>query len=142
MRLGMLMLADNAAAAEGKLYIHGGGISRITPPRLPWAHPMLTLMLRLDADDVDDLDAAHQIVVAIVDPDGAFIVGPGDLTVERPTPQLLLEGEPLVAYLAVTVAPVTFERAGLHEVQVDVDGASAIRLPLPVAVINTGISQG
>lgn len=138
MRLGMLMLADNAAGADGKLYIHGGGISRITPPTIPWTHPMLTLVLRLDFDSIDDILARHELVFAILDPEGTTIAGPGDLTLDRDEPPPgILKGEPLYTHVALTIAPITFEREGLHEVHIDLDGAPAIRLALPVAAVPT-----
>lgn len=63
MILESLLLADNAAAAGGKLYVHGGGITRITPPTLPWVQPLLTVVLRLLADDVADLMAEHSVAM-------------------------------------------------------------------------------
>jgi hypothetical protein len=40
----MAMLADAAAVADGKLYVHGGGWDVIYTPAVPATHPMLALV--------------------------------------------------------------------------------------------------
>lgn len=135
MRFETLMLADNAAAVQGKLYIHGGGITRLTPPQLPWAHPMLTFVLQVVGDDVDDLRGQHQLRLIVADPQGGFIVGPADVTLQHDAPLELLEGEALIAYVSITVAPLLLATEGVHMIHVELDGEHVADLPLPVRVL-------
>jgi hypothetical protein len=47
LRLETFLLADHAVAtSDGKLYIHGGGITRINAPIIPVALPFLSIVLR------------------------------------------------------------------------------------------------
>jgi hypothetical protein len=134
MRLETLIMADNAAAAEGKLYLHGAGISRITPPQIPWPHPMLSFVIRLEAHSMEDFLAPHELTLAIEDPDGGLLLPPRTLTLMHNEPPALLEGEPLYANLVFTVAPILFVKEGLHTVKVELDGEPAAAVPLPVGV--------
>src|SRR5215218_3754481 len=118
MRFETLLLADNAAAIEGKLYIHGGGITRLTPPQLPWPHPLLTFLVRLRADGAADLTAEHQLRLGMVDPDGEFVVPASELLLRHDEQLSVIDGELLYANVAITVAPLLLMREGVHTVQV------------------------
>src|SRR5262245_47869243 len=134
MHVETLILADNAVAAEGKLYLHGAGISRITPPQLPWPHPMLSFVIRLEADDMEDFLASHELTLSIDDPDGNVLLPPNTLTMSHSEPPQLLDGEPLYANLVFTVAPILFRKEGLHSVKIELDAKPAAAVPLPVGL--------
>jgi len=46
----------------------------------------------------------------------------------------VLEGEAILANVAVTVAPLMLAIEGIHRVAVDLDGERAADLPLPVGI--------
>lgn len=44
------MLAEAATVADGKLYVHGGGWSRLVVDRVPTTHPSMSLVFVLELD--------------------------------------------------------------------------------------------
>lgn len=64
------MLADAAAVAEGKLYVHGGGWDVIHARDFPVVHPTMALALLFE---VDYLEAPGELPVKI-----QFITADGD----------------------------------------------------------------
>jgi hypothetical protein len=46
MQVDYLVLADAAAAVEGKHYIHGAGWDRLLAPSFPVTHPLMSVAIR------------------------------------------------------------------------------------------------
>ena len=122
MRLDTCLLADAAdATPDGKLFIHGGGISRITPPVLPWVHPTIAVVLRFEMDD-EDPGRAHVLTIDLrTASDESVLPDPPSLTLNlgRPT---TVAGEPAYAQAAIQLAGLKFETAGLYHFSVVLDG--------------------
>jgi hypothetical protein len=115
MRIDTFMVAEAARASEGRLYIHGGGISRIAAPILPWTHPQLALAVRLEATAEEP---AGEVAFTIIDPSEVVVlprtVMPLNAMFVPPT------DEPQYANLALTVSPITFHREGPHSITCEV----------------------
>lgn len=129
MRLDWFVLADAAHVADGKYYIHGGGITRITAARLPWVHPQLALTARvlLEPDNVGH----HVLLLEVLGPDDEKVTEANlGFVVEPPTD--VLEGEPFTAHLAVTLAHLVLVREGTHRIAVAIDGERCWEEPFVV----------
>jgi hypothetical protein len=128
-KLDWFMLADAAVVTDGKYYIHGGAITRITVGALPWVHPQLALVQRilLEPQDV----GAHEVTIAVLNPRGEKITESKlGFSVQEPTD--LLEGEPFSAHLALTLVHVVLAEEGPHQAIVAIDGEPWWREPFIV----------
>ncbi|MFN8132801.1 MAG: hypothetical protein U0R70_14740 [Solirubrobacteraceae bacterium] len=135
MQLDSFLLADAAAALEGKLYVHGGGITRINSPRFPLVQ-QLAFVLRFLAVDQDDLTSAHTIGVSLTAPDHEFLVPEQGLRIQPPAEYLnVVEGETRAINVALTVNGLVFPAAGMYSAQAYLDGEVVRDLPLPVVLI-------
>lgn len=122
MRFDFALLADAAQVAEGKLYVQGGGLTRMTAPTVPWMQP-LAICMRLEPDADDDLSREWPFEVVVV--------GPGDNTIfAHQTPIMLqrpgieaAEGEEPGVLLALTIGTLTVQSYGPHRVTLTVGGA-------------------
>jgi hypothetical protein len=133
MRLDVCWLADAATGTpDGKLFIHGGGITRLSPPQLPWVHPMLALVLRFQIDR-DDANQPHEIGLQIVAPDGTQLLSPAPAVAVDPGRPIAVEGEETYLQAVVQLAGLVFASAGIFTFNVSVD-ADIVRA-LPVAVV-------
>lgn len=127
----MFLVADAAASFNGKLYIHGGGISRITAPLIPWHQPSLAVVARFLLDE-DELGEPQRLGIRLVDPDDALVVPPahGEATVD-PSDQTVV-GEEYYLQLAITLGPVLFTREGVFRFELLIDDEVVWTLPIPV----------
>src|SRR4051794_152094 len=121
MRFESCMLAEAASGLEGKLYIHGGGGTRITPPSPPWVHPTLSLVVRLPLEPADSA-VDHEVTIALLDQTGEALFGPASIPVPSLHAIAPVEDEETYLQLAVTVAPIPFQRAGTYRFEVGLDG--------------------
>lgn len=132
MRLDLMMLADAATAGpEGKLFIHGGGISRISAPMLPWTQPHLGLVARFEMD-ADDYDRPHEFQLAVTGPGNAVMVPPAQLPIPPQHRPDAAEGEELYMNIALGLATLTFTQEGVYRFELRMDGTVARSLPLAV----------
>lgn len=130
MRLDALLIADAATAADGKLFIHGGGITRINPSRFPWGQSLaFVIHLVLDADD--DPGATHTLAIELRDPAGNHVIPAGAHTLPPVEVYKAVPGEVLSYAIAATYTNVVFPQEGLYEVRVLVDGVQLRDFPLP-----------
>lgn len=133
MRLDFMLLADAATASpDGKLFIHGGGVSRIMAPMLPWTQPQIVLVARFEMDQDDDYETPHELQVSATDPDGAVLVPPSRLGVPpQPRPESI-EGEERYMNMALGLASLMFGREGVYRFELRLDGELVRSLPLVV----------
>lgn len=71
-----MMLADHAAAADGKLYINGGGWSIIGPAPTPGA---IALSVKVPWDEREHM---HEMLIELLDADGQPVLVPTPLGVQ------------------------------------------------------------
>lgn len=121
MKLDFLMLADGANVADGKVYIHGGAVTRATFAEFPSNPMFLTAVARflLEPDEINSAQVRH-VAFEVSRKDGTTIeVGAGELRWEPG--QEIREGEDQATVL---VAPmmVIFESPGRYELSLRLDG--------------------
>jgi hypothetical protein len=123
------MLADAVDTGPGgKLFVHGGGISRIRPPvGYPWTQPQLAVLLILEREG-EPVGSDHEIQLRIVDANGETL-GP-ELPVNFRFPPPVAEEAPTLVNLSATIAGLTFEAPGIYSVEARVDGELIDRLRL------------
>jgi hypothetical protein len=124
------MLADAATAIEGKFYIHGGGLTKVTPPRLPWLQP-LAICIDLEVQELDR-DSQHRIEITVFGPDHEVLTGPDLHPFTAPRPVDLAEGEKPAFHVAMTHNGLTLKEVGPHVIRVVLDDREQIDLPFAV----------
>lgn len=133
MELETLIVADGVSTPpDGKFYIHGGGISRVEVPQLPFPMP-LGVLLRFRVDD-DDLLRSHRIALVLIGPRGVPNV-PGvefDLAAPDDLPEAVA-GEERFTNVGLQINAVAV-LGGLYHLQVDLDGKRVRNVPIPVIV--------
>lgn len=137
MKLDFALLADSAAGppGDGKLYIHGGGVTRITALIQPWHQPSLAIVLRF-LTSRDEWGESVTIGLELADPDGAPIMPPTGLPVVVPglaTPDVEpIDGEQTSLQMVLNLNNVLFSRLGLFTFSVLLNEETVARLPLAV----------
>jgi len=133
MELDYLVLADAAAAAEGKHYIHGGGWDTLFAATYPVVHPKMAIAVRLRVP-WNATNHAHRIEVDVVDEDGNSILpnppGPlrGEINVGRP-PTIPVGADQFVP-LVFDVVGLQFPQEGSYAVILRIDGLDMARYPV------------
>lgn len=125
-----MVLADAAAAVQGKHYIHGAGWDRLLAASFPVLHPSMSVALRLRVP-WHDTNRPHELELDVINEDGQSILPtpPGPLrgTVIAGRPPHLKEGDDQVVPLVLGLEQLQFERAGLYAVLLRIDGLEADR---------------
>ncbi len=136
MELETLIIADAVSTPpDDKFYVHGGGISRLEVPVLPFPIP-IGVLLRLKLDD-EDLRRSHHFRVALIGPLGVpnvptieFDASPPD---KEPAP--LAEGEERFSHIAIQINAVAVN-SGLYRLEVHIDGELVRSVPIPVVLMS------
>lgn len=119
------MLADHAAAAEGKLYINGGGWSVTGPVPAPSA---IAILIQVPWDQTN---MHHQLRLELVDADGqpVMVEGPEgeqplfvEAGFEVGRPPGIRPGTPLDVPLALNLGPMPLPPGGRFTWQLYIDG--------------------
>lgn len=136
MRLDTFLLADHAvAAADGKIYINGAGVTRLDTPGVPFVVPVLSVVLRFSVtpDDVGD----HRIELQLTNPLGQelFPKGPSLITVQPPGTDRHPDEE-MHAQAVFVLGGIPILAEGTHTLTVRLDGRTVKKFKLPVVVGN------
>jgi len=134
LELETFLLADAASSFEGKLYVHGGGITRLNAPTLPLILPSLALVLRLRPER-EDFGVTHQMNVTLTDPDGGVVFPPLPLPFEAPEAVETVEGEEVYFSLTLNLPMLTFARAGVYTMSIAIDDNKVRTSTLPVVAM-------
>lgn len=131
-----MVLADAAAAPDGKHYIHGGGWDRLFAASFPVVHPLIAVAVRLRVGWLET-NRPHHLELDVVTEDGQSILpdppGPLRVTFNVGRPVHLAEGDDQVVTMVFNLAQVRFVQAGLYAVLVRLNGAEADRSPFHVS---------
>lgn len=131
MILDFLIVADAAIAEHGKLYIHGGGVTRIMPPVMPWHQPLAFCARFIMEDGDDPMDERHFSLIT-QDPAGTAT----EVVRNAPLPQLpastWLEGEERGLAITVTTPSLVFRIGGTHRVELLLDDLVVRTVPIIV----------
>jgi hypothetical protein len=129
MQVDYLILADAAAALEGKHYIHGGGWDTLNGLAFP-IQQNLAAAVRLSVD-WHETNEPQIIEIDVLNEDGRSVLpappGPmrGSVTVGRPPH--LHPGDEQHIPLVLNLVGVSFERAGKYVVIMRINGQDAAR---------------
>jgi hypothetical protein len=120
-----MLLADAVEAAEGKLYILGGGWSIRSPDPVPMA---IALYVQVPWDRTNE---EHSWVLELLDADGQdVLVGDEEEPVrleggfEVGRPPGLKPGTPIDVPLAINFGPIPLDPGGRYEFRLAIDGES------------------
>lgn len=139
MRLDTLLLADHAATSEGKLYVNGGGITRFNVPALPFAIPMLSVIVRMLTDDRDV--GEHRFLLEFLNPDNVQALPPEPVdVVVGPRPPDAIPGEETFIQFVASFGGLPILRSGIHRLRVSWDDKLIRELALPVVDMNAETS--
>jgi len=125
MQIDVFLLADYVQLSEGKLYVSGGGWSRLTVQGVPVRRRVgLAIGLRIDPDETG---TRHSFRIDMQTPGDLIGLGQGQFETER------FEGPSQVFLLAINAdLPIAFE--GIHELILSVDGNEIKRIGFQVAI--------
>ena len=126
MQVDIFVLADHAQLSENKLYLSGGGWTRLTVPHVPVRRRVgLAIGLRIDPDEAG---APHSFRIDMQTPGDPVELGQGQFETER------FEGPSQVFLLAINSdLPITSE--GTYDLILSVDGNEIKRTGFQVAII-------
>ncbi len=130
-----LVLADAAAAAEGKHYIHGAGWDTLVAPAFPVIHPALSVAVRVRVP-WSDTNLRHLLELDLIDADGQSILHnpPGviraPITMGRPAQ--VAPGSDQVLPLVFNLHGLQFRQAGTYLVVLRLEGRDVARAPFQV----------
>jgi hypothetical protein len=102
-----------------KLSLLGAGITRITPPALPYDLPRIAVVVRFLVDD-DDWGTTHQLALRWTRPDGGELVPTLRATFGAGTEQPP-GGEEHAIVLVAEIGPLHFEHPGPHTLELYLD---------------------
>lgn len=133
MRIVYAILAEAAVALEGKFYIHGGEITRLSPPSVPWAQS-LAIALKIDPEG-EVAATQHDIETTVIGPDGNPVAPPARAHFfAAPPPARVEDGEAPSILIAYT-APITVGAYGAHRIDLRLDEQ---HVEMPFAVVAAG----
>jgi hypothetical protein len=145
-RVDYLVLAEAAAAVEGRHYIHGAGWDALLAASFPATHPLMSVAVRLRVPWTDT-NQPHALELDVVDADEQSILRePLRANVNVGRPPHLAPGSDQVVCLALNLVALQFVRPGAYVVKLTVEGAVEARspfnvLPLPGAARSGGPAQ-
>jgi hypothetical protein len=129
MRLAFAMLADAATVAGGKLYVHGGGWSRLEVDGVPTTHPSFSLVFALELDGTEAPGPASlDFDLVLGDEPVAEVRGWIDVPAGRPA-----GGPPALVTNELTFTNVPLPVTGAYELRIAAAGERLGRLDLHVA---------
>lgn len=119
MQVDFMITADAAEVAGGKLYVMGGGWTRIFAKKVPFVHPVAVAVGFLVP--WNETNEKHSFELAIVSEDGNPLLPPmrGELEVGRPPG--IKKGAVQRGMITVN-AGVQFPKLGRYEIRVSADG--------------------
>lgn len=129
MRLRSFLLADAVSLGEaGKIYVHGGGIVRLTVESFPWTQPQIDVLLRLERT-TEEIGSDHEVVIRLVNQGGETMA---ELRANYRVPKPPDPDTPLTMNMAGGFTGVPFPEPGPYAVLALVDGVEIDRLPLHI----------
>lgn len=131
-----VIIAEAVSESGGRFHVLGGGITRFTPPRVPWVEPGMGLIVRL-ALEQEDVGEDRAVRLAVLDPEGRQVVElMAVIEAEQIRARLdqALPGETSTLQLVARFGSVGFRLEGIYEVLVESNGVEVARSSFPVVV--------
>lgn len=146
MKIDYLVIADAAASADGKLYIHGAAWDTMGVLSFPAVRPTMAIAIRFRVP-WNETDRQHSMDLDVLDEDGRSILPPerghlrGTLTIGRPDD--LPPGAEQTTALVIELQQLRFEKPGTYVVTCSVDdGVDEVRSPFRAVQRPLGPNQG
>lgn len=134
MRLDAFLLADAVSTPpDGKVYIHGGGFTRLTLPVLPFVVPAIGVMIRIEISE-KELLKEHDYRLTWLDPAGDKVMPPMEFNGKADDAPPLAEGERRYIIVGVNMGGIPITRAGCYSIEFHIDGELMRSEPVPVVV--------
>lgn len=131
MKVDFAFLADGAEAANGKMYVIGGGIDTLWVNKTPAVYPKLSFVLRLVLSPAE-IGRKHAIEIQIMDEDGGNIAKLGGPLEIPQNPHLPKGWEP--GFLSVlNFHNLAFPKIGDYAFHILVNNSSLKSVPLRIA---------
>ena len=130
MILDFVLLADAANIADGKLYVHGGALTRFNVPGFPFQVPTIAVVIRLILEE-GDIGRERRIAIdwfrdgEQIEP--ASIEGP----IQPTLPLVVAEGEETSAIVVAMINGLPLPEQAIYEVVVRLDGEVISRKSVP-----------
>jgi len=104
MLLSAFLIADAVSAPpDGKFYIHGGGLTQLAVPFLPFPVPQIGVFVRLEVDP-EEIGRAHEFRFKLTDPDDSPVGALPQFEAPLPEGQVPLEaGEQRFVVLGMNI---------------------------------------
>jgi hypothetical protein len=132
-----LVLADAAAALQGKHYIHGAGWDTIWGAQFPVVHSVIAVAIRLRVPWANT-NQPYDLTIDVLNEDGSSILpdppGPPRVTINVGRPPQASVGSDQVVPLALNIQNLELAQAGSYAVVVRIDGTDAARSAFTVAL--------
>jgi hypothetical protein len=125
MKVRAFLIADAITTAQGKSYVHGGGITQIAGS-FPHTQPELNVLLRLERAD-ERLGSDHEAAIRLFDPADHQVV---ELRANYRIPGDAKEGYPITMDLVGYFTGLTFETPGIYHFKAFIDDVELDSIPL------------
>jgi hypothetical protein len=141
LRLDAFLLADHSAVSEGKLYVNGGGVTRLNVPTIPFAIPSLSVIVRYLIEGPED-HREHAVGVRLETPSGVNVfpaepVGRADVGPPSGAPD-----EEQFLQLSLNFGGVPIVELGTYVLSAMLNDEVMRRMTLPVVLVDGGSPQG
>jgi hypothetical protein len=130
MKVRNFILADAVSRGDGKLYIHGAGITSIDAGDFPYTHPRLGMLITLVRED-ERLGGTHRILVELTTANGERVATLLETEIQLPGEEARSD-QPLVANLLGEFAGLVFPTRSRYWLVLSVDDQELDRLPVAV----------
>lgn len=139
MRLDAFLLSDHAAVAEGKLYVNGGGITRLNVPVIPFVMPTLSVLVRYLVEGPEDF-GEHSMALRLETPSGV------NLLPEEPVGSMIVARAPAAVddeehflQMSLNFSGVPIIEKGVHLLSAFLDDELTRQMTLPVVLVEGGV---
>jgi hypothetical protein len=128
------LLADDATAIDGRLYVHGGGLRVVIVPQIPWViHFALAARFAAELDEVGD---DHTIALRIWEPDGQPVYLVDAASFRLDASNLAVEDDRELQLLtSFRIGALVLRETGWYSVELALDGDTVASLPFRVQVV-------
>lgn len=135
MRVRNFIVADAVSPGlQGKMFVHGGGVTSIAAAAFPYVHPQLGLLLTLVYEGPED-DIEQRVQVAIENNEGDEVATVLDLETDKPSEPFEERKSFLLIHLLGEMAGLQFEKPGRYWMVLKLNGEELDRMMLDATLV-------
>ena len=135
MRFDSLLVCEAAAAIDGRLFLHGAGLTRLNVAFIPWTQPLFAFVVRFAIEPNDRGHSDRRAGATIIDPDGKVVMDAPDIGVVVPNPFPPDTGEEHISNLVFTLGSLPIKTAGTYRIRIHLEGKCVKEMRFPVVVV-------